>query len=263
MKIAIIGAGNMGGAIARGIAANMPDVTLAVSNPSTPKLEALKSEFPAIEVSTKNATVAKDADFVVLAVKPRLILNVLDEIYDDLDPVRQALVSVAGGMSIDDIEELVDDGRSDIPAMFQVIPDTAAAVGRSMTFIASRRASKAMVAKVVEIFGCLGKVAVIEPRLMDAATALCSCGIAYVYKFVQACVQAGVQLGFTPADALKYVNATIDGAVAMLEAGGTSPQQEIDKVTTPGGMTIKGINQLEHAGFTSAVISGILKPLEK
>ena len=109
----------------------------------------------------------------------------------------------------------------------------------------------------------MGVVDVIEERLMDAATALSSCGIAYVFKFIQACVQAGVELGFKPADALRYVNATVDGAAALLSLPNTNPQCEIDKVTTPGGMTIKGINALEHSGFSSAVINAILTPLKK
>jgi pyrroline-5-carboxylate reductase len=131
-----------------------------------------------------------------------------------------------------------------------------------MTFIAARRASDELKQFVKEAFSSMGEAAIVEERLMNAATALSSCGIAYAYKYVQACVQAGVQLGFRPDDALHYVLATVDGAVAMLRQNETLPQQEIDRVTTPGGMTIKGINELDHQGFTSAVIRAILKPLE-
>ena len=132
-----------------------------------------------------------------------------------------------------------------------------------MTFIAARRADNNTLDSIVKMFGTMGEVAVIEERLMDAATAISSCGIAYVYKFIQACVQAGVELGFKPADALRYVCATVDGAAAMLSQPDAAPQTEIDKVTTPGGMTIKGINSLEHNGFTSAVINAILAPVKK
>ncbi len=252
----------MGGAIARGIAAKCPDAELTVSNPSTPKLEALKAEFPAIRITTDNTGAASGADIVVLAVKPWLMADVIKDIgYLS----GKTVISVAGGISLDKLDTMLSPAPDQTPSqpVFQVIPDTAAAIGRSMTFIAGRRAPQPLIDTVAELFSALGRVAVIEERLMDAATALCSCGIAYVYKFIQACVQAGVQLGFRPADALSYVNATVDGAVAMLEACQSSPQQEIDKVTTPGGMTIKGINQLDHAGFTSAVIQGILQPLKK
>lgn len=262
MKIAIIGAGNMGGAIARGIAAKSPSAEISVSNPSMPKLEALRTEFPAINITTDNAEAVEDAETVILAVKPWL----MEEVIADLDYLKdKTVVSVAAGISLDRLDRMIAnrfDGSAQQPA-FRVIPDTAAAIGRSMTFISSRRAPQPLVDEIAGLFTGLGRVAIIEERLMDAATALSSCGIAYVYKFVQAFVQAGVQLGFRPADAQAYVNATIDGAIAMLEVNGTTPQQEIDKVTTPGGMTIKGINQLDHAGFTSAVIQGVLKPLEK
>ena len=132
-----------------------------------------------------------------------------------------------------------------------------------MTFIAGRRAEGEALEAVKSMFALMGEVAVIEERLMDAATALSSCGIAYVYKFMQAMVQAGVEMGFRPAEALRYVCATVDGAAAMLGQPGATAQGEIDKVTTPGGMTIKGINALEHAGFTSAVINAVLTPLKK
>lgn len=260
MKIAIIGAGNMGGAIARGIAAKSPSAEITVSNPSMPKLEALRSEFPAIKTTTDNAVAASDADIVILAVKPWLMAEVIA----GLDYLKdKTVVSVAGGVSLDKLDEMLAHILAPTQPVFHVIPDTAAAICRSMTFISSRRAPQPLVDEIADLFSSLGRVAIIEERLMDAATALSSCGIAYVYKFVQAFVQAGVQLGFRPAEAQAYVNATIDGAIAMLEANGTTPQQEIDKVTTPGGMTIKGINQLDHAGFTSAVIQGVLKPLEK
>lgn len=252
----------MGGAIARGIAAKCPDAELTVSNPSMPKLAALQAEYPAIRTTTDNTGAAAGADIVVLAVKPWLMADVIKDLGYLAD---KTVISVAGGISLDKLDTMLSTAPDRAPQqpVFQVIPDTAAAIGRSMTFIASRRAPQPLIDIVAQLFSAMGRVAVIEERLMDAATALCSCGIAYVYKFIQACVQAGVQLGFRPADALSYVNATVDGAVAMLEAGKSSPQQEIDKVTTPGGMTIKGINQLDHAGFTSAVIQGILEPLKK
>ena len=246
MKVAIIGAGNMGGAIARTLAAT-GEYKIALSNPTLPKLEAFKAEFPEeryITVTTDNVEAVIDADVVILAVKPWLLGQVIDQIKPRLVYRRNTIVSLAGGVC-------------------RVIPDTALAVGKSMTFIAGRRADTSTLQVVESLFRRMGEVAVIEERLMDAATALSSCGIAYVYKFIQACVQAGVELGFKPADALRYVCATVDGAAAMLSLPGAAPQTEIDKVTTPGGMTIKGINALEHSGFTSAVINAILTPVRK
>lgn len=254
----------MGGAIARGLARRYPDggVQLSVANPTEGKLHSLKTEFPNIHTTTDNVEACTGADIIMLAVKPWIVGEVMHELRPLFLDGTVTLVSVAAGVGFDAFEQMLD-GVSEMPPMMQVIPDTGALVGKSMTFVTSRHATEALVEIVRDIFLSLGEVAVIEEKLLPAATALSSCGIAYVYKFVQAYVQAGVELGFRPADALRYTLATVDGAVAMLQNNGTLPQTEIDRVTTPGGMTIKGINELEHAGFTSAVINAILKPLKK
>ena len=259
MKVSIIGAGNMGGAIARALAHSQL-YSVAVANPSHPKLDAIASEYPGVKTTTDNLEAAAGADIVILAVKPWLIAEVLQQLKPCLAESRATVVSLAGGVSLDALDSML---ALDGTPICRVIPDTALSVGKSMTFIASRRADNSTLDSIVKMFGTMGEVAVIEERLMDAATAISSCGIAYVYKFIQACVQAGVELGFKPADALRYVCATVDGAAAMLSQPGAAPQTEIDKVTTPGGMTIKGINSLEHNGFTSAVINAILAPVKK
>lgn len=251
----------MGGAIARALAAT-GEYDIAVANPTTPKLDAIKASYPAVTVTTDNVEAVVDADVVILAVKPWLLDSVIQQIKPRLVYRRNTIVSLAGGVTLDALDGMLRRG-DELPVVCRVIPDTALSVGKSMTFISARRASDDEVAAVVTLFSPMGETAVIEERLMDAATALSSCGIAYVYKFMQACVQAGVEMGFRPADALRYVCATVDGAAAMLSQPGATAQTEIDKVTTPGGMTIKGINALEHNGFTSAVINAILTPLKK
>lgn len=253
----------MGGAIACALAAT-GEYKIAVANPTEAKLDAIKAEFPDrnVTVTTDNVEAVVEADVIILAVKPWLIDKVIQQVKPRLVYRRNVIVSLAGGVSIDALDDMLLRG-DELPAVCRVIPDTALSVGKSMTFIAGRRAGACTMDDIVSLFRRMGEVAVVEERLMDAATALSSCGIAYVYKFIQACVQAGVEMGFRPADALRYVCATVDGAAAMLERPDASPQQEIDKVTTPGGMTIKGINALEHSGFTSAVINAILTPLKK
>lgn len=265
-KIAIIGAGSMGSAIACGLSRSeeLAGIKVCVSNPSAGRLEALKSVLPAVDTVSSNIDAAKDADIVILAVKPWILPGVVGELRPYLDFRTQAIVSIAGGIDLPRLEEIIGEKDGVRPMLFHVIPDTAISVGRGMTFIASRRAEGTETSLVVEaLFRSMGEVAVIEERLMGAATALSSCGIAYAFKYIQAAVQAGVQLGFRPKDALRYVTATVDGAVGLLQHDGLSPQEEIDRVTTPGGMTIKGINALEHHGFTSAVINGILEPLKR
>ena len=249
----------MGGAIVRGICRSGMDTGIRVANPSASKLESLRADCPGIVTTHSNTEAAGGADAVILAVKPWILPGVVEELKPLLVSKKPIVISIAGGVDLPRLEEMLGDG---LP-LFHVIPDTAISVGHGMTFIASRHADEAARQAVRDIFATMGRAALVEDRLMGAATALSSCGIAYVFKYIQACVQAGVQLGFRPDDALNYVTATVDGAVALLQADGVSPQEEIDRVTTPGGMTIRGINALEHSGFTSAVINGIIEPLKK
>lgn len=252
MKVAIIGAGNMGGAIARGLAqghyVRVQDIT--VTNPSMPKLEKLKAEFPAIQVSTDNHEAA-DADVVIVAVKPWKVEEVLKPLCL-CQP--QVLVSVAAGMTFEDLAHFVD---PEMP-MFRIIPNTAISLRASMTLIACRNASEQQTLTMLDLFNEMGLAMLIEEKQLAAATSLTSCGIAYVLKYVQAAMQAGVEAGIRPKDAMKMVAQTVEGAARLLlENEDTHPALEIEKVTTPGGITIKGVNSLEHDGFTSAVIKAI------
>lgn len=264
MKIAIIGAGNMGGAIATALygAGGFEGVSIAVSNPTQAKLDALAARCPGITVTRNNFDAIRKADVIVLAVKPWILPQVIAE----LNPLilhTVTVVSVAGGVNLDDLDSMFEHKRLDrLPPIFQAIPNTAITTGRGMTFFSGRRDKDGRSSEIVgRMFGAMGDVAQVPENLMDAGTALCSCGIAYVFKYMQACVQAGVQMGFRPDDALRYTLATIDGATSLMRRDGLLPQQEIDRVTTPGGMTIRGINSLEHNGFTSAVIRAITAAL--
>ena len=253
MKIAIIGAGNMGGAIARGLAKGSIIRTedICVSNPSQGKLDALKMEFPAMQVTSNNAEAVREADIVLLAVKPWLIEPVLKEL--PLDAEKQMLVSVAAGISFAQFEEWVGEKM----AVFRVIPNTAISQLESMTLIASHHATQEQEQLLLDIFNEMGLAMLIPEKQMAATTALTSCGIAYVLKYIQAAMQAGIELGVYPKDAQRMVAQSVKGAASLILNNDTHPSVEIDKVTTPGGITIRGINELEHEGFTSAIIKAM------
>ena len=258
MNIAIIGCGNMGGAIARGIASNpvfFQDNKLAVANRTAPKLDALKAEFPQIEISTDNSKVVRAADIVILAVKPWLVDKVLDEVFEVVDK-SQLIVSVASGVTIEHLRSLLQ-GEDGCPTIIRAIPNTAISIGESMTVVAHAGAAEADVETVVKIFSAMGKAMAIEERLMGAATALCSCGTAYALRYVRAAVEGAVEMGIPPKQAQEMVCQTVKGAVELLQQTGSHPEVEIDKVTTPGGVTIKGLNTMEECGFTNAVIKGL------
>lgn len=253
MKVAIIGAGNMGGAIARGLANGhyIKAEEITVSNPSQPKLDQLKAEHPHIHITNSNKEAAEGADIVIIAVKPWKVEEVLK-------PLRlrqpQILVSVAAGLTFENLAHFVD---PEMP-IFRVIPNTAIAECASMTPIAARNASDEQIKMMIDLFNEMGLAILIEEKQFAAATALTSCGIAYVLKYVQAAMQAGVEMGIRPNDAMKMVAQTVEGAAQLLlKNEHTHPVLEIEKVTTPGGITIKGVNVLEHEGFTSAVIKAL------
>lgn len=259
MKIAVIGAGNMGGALARGLAHGSIVKTsdIYVSNPSTAKLEALRREFLEINTTTNNCEAATAADIIVLAVKPWKVVEVLEEIKPCLDYSRQAVASMVGGLGLEQLSEWLSKGDEQLPATYLIIPNTAIATMSSMTFIASARSSAAQERELLDIFNELGKAMLVEEKLIPAGTSLASCGIAYALRYIRAAMEGGVELGFRADDAKHIVMQTLRGAADILAANDAHPEAEIDRVTTPGGLTIKGLNAMEAAGFTHSVIEGL------
>ena len=253
MKIAIIGAGNMGGAIARGLAkgslVRVEDIR--VSNPSPGKLEALKAEFPDMQVTADNSEAVAGADIVVLAVKPWMVGEVLHKLQLK---ETQMLISIAAGIKLGELWQLL--GQKGNP-LFRVIPNTAISEMQSMTLVSCSQASQEQIQLVLDVFSEMGLAMLIPEEKMAAATAMTSCGIAYALKYIQAAMQAGIELGVRPKDGMRMVAQSLKGAAELILANDTHPSVEIDKVCTPGGLTIKGINQLEHDGFTSALINAI------
>ena len=204
----------------------------------------------------------RDADIVLIAVKPWYVEKVINEIKRSLDFDRQIIVSVAAGVSFDQLTEYLTSGRDmdslGTPTLFQVIPNTAIEVRSSMTFVAARNASREQTDLILRIFNELGKAALIDERQMASGTALASCGIAFALRYIRAAIEGGVELGIPAKQAQEIVAYTVRGAADLLIAHQSHPEAEIDKVTTPGGITIKGLNEMERAGFTPAVIQGLL-----
>ena len=255
MKAAIIGAGNMGSAIARGMAKGsiVPATSITVSNPSQGKLDRLKAAFPALQVTRDNRAAGKGADMVILAVKPWILPDVVEELRDTLDYDKQEVAAIVAGVSGEELKGMFRkaDGYPDLSV---VMPNTAMVLRESMTFVVEVVGGAD---RAVKAFSLLGKVMKIEEKLLPAATALASCGIAYAMRYVRAAVEGGVELGFRASEAQAIVVETLKGAASLLALPGVHPESEIDKVTTPGGITIKGLNAMEQAGFSASVIAGL------
>jgi len=261
MKISIIGGGNMGGAIARGLATGLffkpEDIT--VINKTEATSFKLKEFNPGMNAVAGNYDSLNTADIVVIAVKPWLVEEILSEHKDKLSNPDQVLVSVASGISLEQLASWSVEGKS----IFRVMPNTAIAEKQSMTFISSLNAQKEQTESIIRIFDELGKTELIEEKLFSAATSLASCGIAYAFRYIRAAMEGGIEMGLYPQQARETVMQTLLGAVKLLEANNSHPEVEIDKVTTAGGITIKGLNEMENAGFTSAVIRGLKASNEK
>ena len=242
MKIAIIGGGNMGGAIAKGIAAGslVPASDLTVTAHTQQTLDKIKGYDPAIRTTLDNREAVQGADLVVLAVKPWLLEEVVKEIRGGLDYRKQAVASVIGRSSFEELGKLLDNGSGVMPVMYRIIPNTAISLGESVTFIAEQGAPKERLDELVSIFSELGQTVVVKEPMMGPGTSLASCGIAFALKYLDASIQGGVELGFAPEEARAVVMQTMRGALEMMNLNGTMPQTEIDKVTTPGGMTLRG-----------------------
>ena len=257
MKISIIGAGAMGGAIAEGLIKGdyIKNEDICVSDPA--RLTRDKFADMGITATPSNQLAAQGADIVCVVVKPWLVEQVLKSIKDVLDYEKQLLVVVAAGVKSESIREWLGGDGKMIPT-FLVIPNIAIAQLQSMTFIVpTAEAQPQHTEQVKKLFDSMGKTIITDEQHLAAGTTLASCGIAYAMRYVRAASEGGVELGFKADDAKQIVMQTMKGAVELLQATGLHPEAAIDLVTTPGGVTIKGLNEMEHNGFTSSVIKGL------
>ncbi|MBL4755078.1 MAG: pyrroline-5-carboxylate reductase [Flavobacteriales bacterium] len=258
-KITIVGGGNIGISIAEGlikskaIKASQLIVTKRSSKASK-ELSQLK-----IQVTNNNIEGVKNADIIVLAVQPKQLIPVLDEIKPVLSDKKRIVVSVVSGVSTNEIQKVIGQNI----ALFRAMPNTAISIQDSMTCIAKKVGTKADEKVVFDLFDNLGEVAAIEEELMASATVLAACGIAFAMRFMRAASQGGIEIGFDAEIAQQIAAQTLRGATSLLLSSGKHPESEIDKVTTPQGCTIAGLNEMEHQGFSSALIKGLITSHKK
>jgi pyrroline-5-carboxylate reductase len=258
VRTAIIGCGNLGRALATGMAdSGMDPALIAVTRRNTAAIAHLAER--GIHTGTDNAAAAAGAQVVILAVKPYNADAILREIAPVIDPTRHMVVSVITGITLSHIGSHLPKGTP----LFRAMPNTAADVKQSLTCVCQARATAAQTEVVHGIFASLGTVIAINEELMEAATVMGACGIAYVMRFIRAMVQGGIEIGFDAKTASAIVQQTVKGASELLMARGSHPESEIDKVTTPKGCTIAGLNEMEHHGFSSALIKGIKASYER
>ena len=252
MKIAILGCGNIGTSIAHGFAdcdkVNLRELTL-----TRRQLEPLDIfKLWGIKIHSDNKKAVKESECILLTVGPQQMVELLEDISDILDPKKHILVSVVTGVRIEQIRKYINPKVHIVRAM----PNTAAAIMESMTTLLSLN-------KVKQLFDTIGKTLVIPEELMVPATALGASGLAFFLRAIRAASQGGTEIGFHADDAILIAAQTAKGAASLLLDSDHHPESEVDKVTTPRGITISGLNQMEHGGFSSAMIKGIVTSAEK
>jgi len=258
-KIAIIGGGNLGSAIAEGLISSgfVQPGHIIITKRNTSTLKSLEEK--GVMISNNNVEAVNYADWVVLAVKPFQVKEILQSLTPHLVPGKHVLVSVITGIWIKDIQEIVGNDFT----LFRAMPNTAIAIQQSMTCICRHNASEEHVNYVKDMFDQLGKTVFIEEKLMDASTVLGACGTAFAMRYIRANIQGGIEIGFDAATASLIAAQTVKGAAELLLTKHTHPEQEIDKVTTPKGCTIAGLNEMEHQGFSSSLIKGVVTSYKK
>jgi pyrroline-5-carboxylate reductase len=258
-QIAILGCGTIGTAIASGLVTSglcRPE-QISATRRDKERLTALSEA--GFAAGCDNRAAVREAAIIILTVTPQHLDELLGEIKPEIRPRQHTILSVVSGASIKQIRGHLG---QEIPIV-RVMPNTAIAIRESMTCLSADDRDVEALNLARRIFDCLGRSLVIHEDLMVPATALCACGVAFFLRAVRAASQGGIEIGFHSEDALFMAAQTAKGAAAILLEGGKHPEREVDKVTTPQGCTISGLNQMEHHGFSSSLIRGILVAAEK
>ena len=253
-KLAVLGGGNLGRALALGwvSAGRFAPSDIRITRRQSDRLADL--EEAGYVTGADNAQAVRDSDLVVVSVQPQQLDALLDDISGVLEPSRHRLISVVTGVSIGQIRTSVG---PDVPLVL-AMPNTAVSIGESMTCLAGGEGSEEALSQAEELFDLVGRTLVIPEDMMPQATALCACGVAFFLRTVRAASQGGIEIGFHPEDALLLAGQTARGAAALSLKEDTHPEGEIDRVTTPRGCTIAGLNEMEHRGLSSAMIKGLI-----
>jgi pyrroline-5-carboxylate reductase len=257
-RVAIIGGGNLGAAVAEGILKMqvLEADKLYITRRRTHQLNHLKER--GVNVVPSNVDAAAACDLIILAIKPYQVVDVIKEIKPALT-AQKTLVSLVSGVSSEVLQKAAG---SDIP-VFRAMPNTAIGLGQSMTCISFDKPWADRLPVVEELFNQLGETAVINEELMAAATVLGSCGIAFALRFMRAAMQGGIEIGFSAEMAQLITAQTMKGASELILSSKAHPEREIDRVTTPMGITISGLNEMEHQGFSSSLIQGLITSYRK
>ncbi len=253
--IAILGAGNMGRALLGGLlrGGDVAPESVRVTRRSREALDALSVEFPGLITTTDNSEAVRGANIVMLAVKPQVVGEVLEEVREHLSP-NTLVISILAGITTEFLRESFG---QDIPVV-RAMPNTPALVDEGATAIAGGRyAEDIHVSRARAIFEAVGTVEVLPEGMMDAVTGLSGSGPAYVYMIIEALTDGGVKQGLPRAQALRLAAQTVYGSAKLVLETGRHPAILRDEVTTPGGTAIAAVADLENHGLRTMLINAV------
>ncbi|MGA7616760.1 MAG: pyrroline-5-carboxylate reductase [Thermoanaerobaculia bacterium] len=253
-RIALVGAGNMAEALIRGLLAgghSTPEEIFA-SGPRVERIDELKAKY-GIRTSNSNPEAIRDAEIVILAVKPQIMSRVLDQI-GTLIPSDALVITIAAGFPIEAVESRVRPGTRIVRAM----PNTPALVDAGATAIAGgEHATPDDLAAAKRIFDAVGTTIILEESQLDAVTGLSGSGPAYVFLIIEALGDAGVKVGLSRRTAQMLAAQTVLGAAKLLIETNEHPGLLKDMVTSPGGTAITGLHILERGGVRTTLIDAV------
>lgn len=253
-RIAILGTGNMGEALVKGLlraGKTAPD-SLVCSDPRAERREEIKQRY-GVHVTGDNRAAAAQADLIVLAVKPQIIDVLLEEIAPSID-ARKLVISIAAGVPIGAIARKLGAGVRIVRTM----PNTPALVGAGATALArGPHATEADLEQALSLFEAVGVAVVVEEHHLDAVTGLSGSGPAFVFMAIEALADGGVKVGLARPVALALAAQAVMGSAKLVLETGEHPGRLKDQVTSPGGTSIAGVHALESAGFRAALIAAV------
>ncbi len=256
MKVAILGTGNLGSSILKGLMNSELRDNIFISATKRKWVKKPFSDANNLQCITDNNLAVKDADVIIFAVQPEQFYSLAKEVKNKIK--GKIIISTITGLTLSGMEEVLGKEQKLVRSM----PNTAIAVSQSMTCL-SYNGNEESIKTAENIFNTLGKTLIIDDELMQAATVLGASGIAFWMRLIRATTQGGIQLGFDAKEAKFIAVQTCLGAASILQKQPEAhPENEIDKVTTPKGCTIKGLNQMEHKGMSSALIHGLVSSYE-
>lgn len=261
MRIGFIGAGNMGGAILRGMldAGYIKASQAVVCDVSRRRMEELSKEIPSAVYCDSAMDLVAQSDMIILAVKPHYIQGVLDEVREGLN--GKAIVSIAAGWTTAMLAQALEGTTA---TYLRVMPNTPAMVGEGMTALCDDTTfSKNDFNFAKGIFDAVGRTVILPERLFDGVTAISGSSPAYIFMLIEAMADAGVKEGLPRACAYEMAAQSVLGSALMVLSSGTHPASLKDAVCSPGGTTIEAVEELERKGFRAAVMDAMGACAEK